>query len=307
MVLCVVIGMDQFIDDFLKTMQLAKGAASRTVVAYATDLSQFSQFVADRGLAHPSQVNHLVIREFLASLKEQGLAKSSIGRKMAALRSFFRYLCLRGTLSASPIMGVSTPRREKRLPHFLYQQEVEILLAAPGTNTPLALRDVAILETLYATGIRLSELVRLNLNDMDFKLRCIRVMGKGAKERIVPIGRAALVACEDYLVLGRPVLAQVAGLPEPERAFFLNYQGRRLSGRSVERIVARYLAKIAFARHASPHAIRHSFATHLLENGADLRVVQELLGHVDVSTTQIYTHLSKEKLKRVYDRTHPRA
>ena len=257
------------------------------------------------GITRPDEVTHLLIREYLASLKESGLTKSTIGRKLAAIRSFFRYLCRTEIVAYNPLLGVATPRRDRLLPHFLYVHEVEQLLAAPEAATPLARRDLAILETFYATGIRLSELVGLDLGDIDFSLGYVRVFGKGAKERIVPIGRVALAACEDYLVSARPRLAarsQAAG-----KALFLNYQGGRLSGRSVERMLARYLDKIALGRQLSPHAIRHSFATHLLENGADLRVVQELLGHVNVSTTQIYTHLSKDRLKRVYDRAHPRA
>lgn len=296
--------MYHYIDDFLKTMQVAKGATSRTVVAYGTDLSQFGQFLAERGVSSPEGVTHLLVREYLASLKDQGMERSTIARKMAAMRSFFRHLCRAGILDHNPLAGVGAPRRERRLPSFLYPHEMERLLAAPDAETPLALRDVAILETFYATGIRLAELVGLNLGDIDFRLHCIRVMGKGAKERVVPIGRVALAACEDYLTLGRPRLADSNG---GEKAFFLNYRGRRLSGRSVERMLRRYLEKIAYHRQASPHALRHTFATHLLENGADLRAVQELLGHVDISTTQIYTHLSKERLKRVYDRAHPRA
>ena len=305
MVLYVVTVMDQLIEDFLKTLQVAKGAASKTVIAYGTDLSQFCQFLGERGVNQPEQVTHLAIREYLAGLRELGLARSSIGRKLAAVRSFFRYLCRRGTLSLNPVLGVATPRKERRLPRFLYPHEIESLLAAPTQETPLAIRDVAILETLYATGIRLSELVGLELGDIDFSLGCVRVMGKGAKERIVPVGHVALAACKDYLLSARPVLT--ASCAAPIKAFFLNYRGGRLSGRSVERMLARYLERIALARKASPHAIRHTFATHLLENGADIRVVQELLGHVDISTTQIYTHLTKERLKRVYDRAHPRA
>lgn len=296
--------MDQLIEGFLETIRLTKGADSKTAVAYATDLYQFNRFLGEHGIAAPEQVTHLLLREFLARLRKQNLAKSTIGRKIAAVRSFYRFLCRRGLIANNPVLGLSTPRREKHLPRFLYPEEVERLLAAPRSPAPLRLRDLAILETFYATGMRLSELVGLQLGDVDFGLGCVRVMGKGAKERIVPMGRVALAACEDYLLMGRPALA--AGRGE-EPAFFLNYRGGALSGRSVERMLARYLAWIAMDRRATPHSLRHSFATHLLENGADLRVVQELLGHVNVSTTQIYTHLTKERLKRVYERTHPRA
>ncbi len=297
--------MDLLVQEYLETVRATRGIAARTIVAYHADLRQFCLFAQARGVTRPSEVTHLLIREYLARLKEDGLAKSTIGRKLAAIRSFFRYLCRAGVIAYNPLSGVATPRRDRLLPRFLYPHEVERLLAAPEEETPLARRNLAILETLYATGMRLSELVGLDLGDLDFALGCVRVFGKGAKERIVPIGRVALAACEDYLVLARPKLA--ANSHTAGKAFFLNYQGGRLSGRSVERILARYLDRIAVERRLSPHAIRHSFATHLLENGADLRVVQELLGHVNVSTTQIYTHLSKDRLKRVYERAHPRA
>ncbi|MGQ9778459.1 MAG: tyrosine recombinase XerC [Bacillota bacterium] len=297
--------MESLIREYLTAMRATKGMATRTVVAYETDLLQFCRFLATRGLAAPEGVTHLVVREFLARLKEKGLAKSSMGRKLAALRSFFKYLCRSGHLAHNPMLGVATPRKERRLPRFLYPQEVELLLAACKDTTPLARRDLAILELLYATGIRLSELVGLDVDDVDFSLACVRVMGKGGRERIVPMGRPAVVACEDYLRVARPLLL---GRSNPdEQAFFLNRLGTRLSGRSVQRILARALARVAVIRQVSPHALRHSFATHMLENGADLRVVQELLGHVNVSTTQIYTHVTKERLKRVYERAHPRA
>ena len=303
--LCGVCGMNQLIDDFLQTMHIAKGISDHTVVAYGTDLLQFVHFLGGHDIDQIEQINHLLIREFLAFLKDEGLARSTISRKMAAIRSFFRYLCRQGLLQVNPVLGISAPRKERRLPSFLYPLEVESLLAAPERSTPLALRDIAIMETLYATGIRLSELTGLKLGDIDFDLGSVRVFGKGAKERIVPIGRVALKACREYMDEARPVLA--ARSQTKSKAFFLNYRGTELSGRSVERMLARYLRKIAFARQASPHSLRHSFATHILENGADLRVVQELLGHVDVSSTQIYTHLSKERLKRIYDKAHPRA
>lgn len=300
-----VAGMEQLIKDFLETMQIARGASGHTLVAYRTDLLQFLQFLTEHGITDASQVNHLLIREYLAAMKKQGLLRSSIRRKVAAIRSFYRYLCRSGATAFNPVLGVATPRQERRLPRFLYPQEIENLLAVPRGENPLAMRDVAILETLYATGIRLAELTGLNLGDLEFDLDCLRVLGKGAKERIVPIGRYALDACRDYLYRARPILASRGSAGE--KAFFLNYRGNRLTGRSVERLLDRYLRMIAVNRGASPHALRHSFATHLMENGADLRVVQELLGHVSVSTTQIYTHLSRERLKRVYDRSHPRA
>lgn len=297
--------MNLLVQEYLDTVRATGGITGRTVIAYTTDLKQFYRFLAERGVDRADGVTRLLVREFLAVLKARGLAKSSIRRKMAAIRSFYRYLCQRGLIGFNPLMGVSAPRKEKLLPSFLYPREIEVLLSAPEVDAPLAQRDLAILETLYATGIRLSELTGLDVADVDFALGCLRVMGKGAKERVVPIGRAALAACEEYLLLARPALAlhsKVTG-----RALFLNYLGGRLTGRSVERMLARYLRKIALGRQISPHSIRHSFATHLLENGADLRVVQELLGHVSISTTQIYTHLSRERLKRVYERSHPRA
>lgn len=240
----------------------------------------------------------------MAQLQEKGLSKSTVARKLAALRSFYRYLTREEIINANPMTNVTTPKLEKRLPKFLYYQEVEALLNAPDASNQ-GQRDKAILETIYGGGLRVSELVGMNMGDIDFSLGYARVFGKGSKERIVPLGGAALRALKQYISCGRKELE--AKSISRQEALFLNKYGGRLSARSVRNIVNKYVAQAALTQKISPHALRHSFATHLLEAGADLRSVQELLGHVKMATTQVYTHVTKKQLKTVYQKTHPRA
>lgn len=297
--------LESLADEFLTHLKVGKNYSLNTFESYGLDLGEFLQFLEEEGITGFNQVDHLLIRKYLTRLKNKPLAKSSISRKLACIRSFFKFLCREGYLGNNPVLGVASPKRDKRLPQFLYQNEITALLEQPDPATPLGIRDRAILELFYSSGLRLQELAGLTLADLDLSRGYLKVFGKGAKERLVPLGGAAGRALQSYLTEVRPRLAAVSRTGS--KHVFLNYRGTELSGRSIERLLDKYLKEMAFNRKISPHALRHTFATHLLENGADLRVVQELLGHVDISTTQIYTHLTKERVRAVYLRSHPRA
>ena len=297
-----------YLDNFIVYLKVEKNASPRTQESYQSDIWQFTDFLAEEldvpgEHVTPKQVDHLVVRKYLALLQKKGLHRSTIARKLAGIRSFFRYLCREEIIVINPMLRISTPKLEKRLPEFLYEDEITLLLEAPDSGTPAGLRDKAILEVLYSSGLRVSELVGLDIADIDMEMEYVRAMGKGSKERVVPLGTYALRAVNRYLKEGRTLLQgnQVTG------ALFLNRSGGRLTARSVRDIVAKYVKQVSIQRKISPHTLRHSFATHLLDRGADLRSVQELLGHVKMSTTQIYTHVTKQKLKSVYEKTHPRA
>lgn len=295
---------DGLINEFFDYIQ-ERNYSVHTRQAYAEDLSQFVEFLNETRRDDLSKVDHRILREYLAKLKEKGLAKTSIARKIASLRSFYRYLARQEVVPSNPVIGLMTPKKERRLPSFLYPQEMLELLELPG-NHPKGIRDRAILETLYGAGIRCGELVGLNLSDLDLSRGYLRVFGKGAKERLVPLGRPGRDALNRYLENVRQRFLSESGRVD-EKAVFLNTKGGRLTDRSIRRIVEEYVHQMALKKKISPHALRHSYATHMLEAGADLRVVQELLGHVDVSTTQIYTHLSRERIRAIYNQSHPRA
>ena len=295
---------DRWQDEFLSYYVAGRRASLHTVTAYGGDLGQFRGYLEGAGVTSFAEIGRREWRGFLSSLVEAGYSRSTIARKLSALRSFFGYLVWRGVISASPVDDVPVPKQVRKLPSYLGIPEVEQLLALPDPRTPLGLRDRALLEVLYATGIRVSELVGLNLGDTDCSAGAVVVRGKGSKERFVPLGSQAITALGEYLERGRPRLAARAS---PGRALFLNGRGGRLSGRSVRRILDRYVEQLALTTHVSPHTLRHSFATHLLQRGADLRSVQEMLGHVSVKTTQIYTHVDSTQLRQAYNRFHPRA
>ncbi|MHB9145350.1 MAG: tyrosine recombinase XerC [Symbiobacteriia bacterium] len=304
---------------YLAYLQGERNASPHTLLSYTQDLDQFLASWAEEcgSLArlNPKDADYLLVRRFLARLQHQGYSKRSVARKLAAIRSFFRFLCKEGVLEVNPASQVATPKQEKKIPEFLFEDEVVNLIMCPNSRTPLGLRDRAILETLYATGARVGELVGLNLTDIDYSLGQVTVFGKGRRERIVPLGSEAIKALGTYLEHARPKLlaaadgrSEKAAPPEQsEKALFLGHRGTRLTDRGVRYMVEKYVHQTAVKRKCSPHTIRHSFATHLLNNGADLRVVQELLGHLNLSTTQIYTHVTKERLKQVYDQAHPRS
>jgi len=305
---------DKYINMFLDHLKYERNVSDHTLRNYRIDLLQFYDYLAPadrKGNRRPvdvRQIDNITIREFLSTLYLKKKKKTSVARKLATLRSFFKYLCREQILELNPARLVATPRLEKKLPKFLTVEEVIRFIETPDTETVLGKRDRAILELLYATGMRVSELVSLNVNDIDFKNRSIRVRGKGRKERIVPFGRKAREALELYLGVRGQLLLEA---PEEERdalALFLNYQGTRITTRSVGRVIDRYAKMCADINpDISPHSLRHSFATHLLNAGADLRAIQELLGHARLTTTQVYTHLSTQKLIEVYDKAHPKA
>jgi integrase/recombinase XerC len=286
--------MERHIEKFLRYLEIEKNASSHTVLNYRLDLEDFQQFLKDVDVAN---VDYLLVRKYLAHLKEKNLAARSVGRKLSSLRSFFRFLVKDNYLKANPTDAIASPKQEKALPHFLTEEDVARLIEAPSQETLKGLRDHAIFETLYSTGIRISELVGLTEDAVDFIGATVKVYGKGKKERLLPIGERALRAIRRYL--GKRAVAS--------RRIFLNKNKKPITDRGVRKVMAQYLRVLSLREHVSPHTLRHSFATHLLNRGADLRSVQELLGHANLSTTQIYTHLTTEKLKSVYDKAHPRA
>jgi integrase/recombinase XerC len=311
------------LEDFLEHLRLNDNASLHTVRAYESDLSQFLAFLAARvGRRRteltPGDFDHLNIREFLGDLHKRGNSRSSAARKLAAIRTFGRYLRREGVLEGDPAALVGTPKREQRLPSHLGEAEMSRLLEMPDASHPLGRRDRAILELFYASGLRLSELVGLDLEDVNLNGRMVRVLGKGGKERIVPFNRTAEAALRAWLMdlqtWGRP-FDRAQGRQQGDRSrarrrgqpLFLNYQGGRLSTRSVDRLVRKYVAACSTRFGISPHALRHSFATHLLERGADLRAIQELLGHARLSTTQRYTHVNAAQLMEAYRKAHPKA
>jgi integrase/recombinase XerC len=293
-------------------LRIERNASAHTLRSYSADLVQFDNFLSEKNLAQGpngeaavEKIDHLMIRAFLGHLYRDH-KKSSLGRKLASLRSFFKYLVQEGYLAQNPAEIVATPRQEKPLPNFMPVDEVFALLDIPDGSKTWGARDKAILETLYSTGIRVSELVGLSDGDLDFTLGIIRVLGKGSKERIVPIGEKAMDAIRECMKQRDAVVTKTEGR-DVKTPIFVNTRGGRLTSRSVGRILEKYLLQGGLWRKISPHALRHSFATHLLDAGADLRAIQELLGHASLSTTQRYTHVSIDKLMEVYDRAHPRA
>lgn len=321
--------MKEQLAEFLDHLRLNENASAHTVRAYESDLSQFVTFLA----AHlhrrrpdllASDFNHVHIRAFLGDLHKRGNSRSSAARKLAAIRSFAKYLRREGAIDGDPAALVGTPKREERLPAHLAEAEVSRLLDMPDTSSPLGRRDRAILELFYASGLRLSELVGVGLEDVNLSSRVVRVLGKGGKERIVPFNRSTEAAIRAWLTDRETIAAGIrdagSGIRNAAETrskeslrrrkaepLFLNYQGGRLSTRSVNRLVRKYVAACSTRFGISPHALRHSFATHLLERGADLRVIQELLGHARLSTTQRYTHVNSAQLLDAYRKAHPKA
>ncbi|MEA3490100.1 MAG: tyrosine recombinase XerC [Candidatus Omnitrophota bacterium] len=288
----------RFIEKFEKYLDVERNYSKHTLRNYRSDLEELSDFLKGKD---PKKVTHLDLRRFLAELKRRNCAKRTIVRKLGAIRSFFRFLLRDKYIRTNPTDGIFTPKMEKRLPEFLDTGKTLKLVTAPTLDNILGLRDRAILEVLYSAGIRVSELVGLNQEHVDLIAGVVKVKGKGKKERIALLGREAQRALRNYIE-GRN-----AGRPGGPDALFLNKRGTRLTDRSVRRIVDKYVRQCSIEQKISPHSIRHSFATHLLNNGADLRSVQELLGHKNLSTTQIYTHLGTQRIKEIYSKAHPRA
>ena len=288
---------NQPVERFLRYLSAERNASAYTSSNYALDLNQFFRFLGRRSV---SAITPLDIRRFVAHLSTQQSSRRTIARKLSCLRSFFRFLCREGRLSHNPAAAIPTPRLEKRLPSFLDEQQITRLLETPPTKKWQGLRDRALLEALYSTGMRVGELSGLNLEDLDEISGTVIVRGKGKKERLCPIGETALKAIRGYLAK-RPKKLRVP------YALFVSQKGTRLTVRQVDRLLAQYVRLAQLPASISPHSLRHSFATHLLDRGADLRSVQELLGHASLSTTQIYTHITPQRLKKVYDQAHPRA
>jgi integrase/recombinase XerD len=294
--------------DFLAYLEFERGLSRNTLEAYRSDLLQFGRFLAGNG-GNALTASSAQISDFLTQLARgdgNGKAPASpatLHRKAACLRSFYRHLRRENMMDDDPTASLSSPRRGRRLPEVLTRGEVQALLSSPKGSDPSALRDRALLEVMYACGLRASEVIGLDVSDVDLDEGLLRARGKGSKERVVPIGRAAVGAIRSYLSHGRMALVRLA----PERALFVNFRGQALTRQGLYKIVRRHAATAGLADRMSPHTLRHTFATHLLSGGCDLRSVQEMLGHADVATTQLYTHLSSERLKEVYFRAHPRA
>jgi tyrosine recombinase XerC len=290
--------MNSQLSRFLTYLSDEKRYSDYTVRAYGTDLAHFVDFlIENQGKSRWEEVKADDVKNFLGFVLRHGYSRRAAARKLSSVKSFFKFLCWDGVLDYNPARGVKTPKLEKRLPGFLTQSQIEEALNIAGDD-PVSRRDRAILEVLYGAGLRAAELVGLNIDDIDFSGETIKVRGKGQKERILPLGQMAKKSLEQLLTLRN-------GAPEP--AVFLSKHGKRLSTRELQRIVKRRLLQIGDASGAHPHILRHSFATHLLERGADIRAVQELLGHSSLATTQVYTHLTAERLKKIYDKAHPRA
>ena len=297
----------QIIEEFVHHLDVERGLAKNSLAAYGQDLRKFDRFLQRKG-CKAQQVRQGEIDEFARDLSRarpggRALAAPSVARVLNAVRMFYRYLLAEKLVTADPTAQVRAPRTTKSLPRFLTLNEIERLLAAPDARTPLGLRDSAMLEVLFATGMRVSELISLRVRDANLGSGCVRCLGKGSKERLVPMSRAAIVRLEAWLSRGRPALAD----GQKAAALFLNSRGGAMSRQGFWKILKEYGDALGLGSRLSPHVLRHSFATHLLERGADLRSVQVMLGHADISTTQRYTHVNRDRLKRVYRQTHPRA
>jgi integrase/recombinase XerC len=306
---------ENYFKEFLEHMRYERNVSAHTLRNYASDLGQFHDFIApvidantlERRGVELGDIDHITIREWMAALHDANKKKTSIARKLASVRTFFQFLVREGKLEMNPAKLVSTPRIERKLPNHLSMEDAVRFIETPDTETDMGKRDRAILEFLYATGVRVSELVTLDLKEIDFENRSVRVTGKRRKQRIVPFGQHALAALNAYLDIRKNFLHSAPVAEREDQAVFLNYQGTRITTRSVGRMVDKYIKQCADIHNISPHSMRHSFATHLLDSGADLRDIQELLGHARLSTTQIYTQVSMEKLIEVYDKAHPKA
>ena len=294
--------MSEKLSKFLDFLKYEKNASPHTISAYRRDLLQFKNYLKNKQL-NLEQADNIVIRGFLAVLYEKKVKKSTSSRKLAAIRSFYQFCIQRKWMADNPAKIVATPKQEKTVPSFLTEEEMAEFLDFPRSGKVLDLRDNAMLELLYASGIRVSELIGLNFEDLNFEERLIRVKGKGKKERMIPFGKTAEERLRIYI--SRRMMINKGKIDE--EALFLNYRGQRLSTRSVERTVSFYIQRSAVRRKISPHSLRHSFATHLLSRGADLRIIQELLGHESLATTQKYTHMDLKRLLEVYKKSHPRS
>lgn len=295
--------MKKLIHEFINYLSVERGLAVNTLESYGRDLRQYSEFLDTDDESALDSVSRTTIVNYLLYLQSQGKATATIARRLAALKAFYQFLVREKRIHDDPTANLESPKLEKRLPKVLSVGEVERLLAQPDAGQAAGVRDRAMLELLYATGIRVSELVSLDVTDVNLEMGYIKCSGKGSKERIVPLGSLAIQSCRDYLGVARPRLVR----EREEQALFVNHHGHRLTRQGFWKIVKKYADDAKIEKEITPHTLRHSFATHLLENGADLRSVQEMLGHADISTTQIYTQITRGRLKEVYAKAHPRA
>ncbi len=295
--------MDTLIDQFIHFLAVEKGLSQNTLESYQRDMVGFTAYLQERGVTQIQDSTRAQIIGYLMTLQKKGRATATLSRNMASIRAFYQFLVRDKLIDKDPSIHLETPKIEKRLPKVLSIEEVERLLESPPVHHPAGLRDKAMLELLYATGIRVSELVHLNIGDVNLEMGFVKCMGKGSKERIIPLGSVAVEIVRQYINIGRPRLLKEGS----ETALFLNHLGKKITRQGFWKIIKRYAQKANIRTEITPHTLRHSFATHLLENGADLRSVQEMLGHADISTTQIYTHVTRTRIKDIYAKTHPRA
>ena len=299
--------METTVHTFLSYLKVEKGLAANSILAYGRDLRRFCAFLAKRRIKQPSAIAREDIVDFLGSLYREKLDSRSVARYLVSLRGFFKFAFMERLVAIDPTENLESPKVRRSLPTYLRVDEVEKLLNYPDPGTPKGLRDRAMLEVLYSTGLRVSELANLQLADLDVRMGCVRCIGKGDKERLVPIGRKAIAAVEEYLANGRKKFVRPGQSAADSQILFLTHHGHKLSRVSIWKILHEYGIKLGLRGRLTPHKLRHSFATHLLEGGADLRSVQLMLGHADISTTQIYTHVVEDRLKQIYKAHHPRA
>lgn len=295
--------MERLLKDFVAYLSVEKGLAANTLESYQRDLKKYLRFLKNIGQDNPAGTHRKDISRYLQEQREKGLAPATLTRNLASIRSFYNFLLIEQLVKENPAAELDSPRAEKKLPQVLSFKDMELLLEQPETEEVIGRRDKAMLEVLYATGIRVSELVFLCVNDVNVKMGFLKCDGKGNKERIIPLGSMAIRSVQEYLQFSRNKLLK----QKDEKALFINQHGKRLTRQGFWKILKKYAFKAGIGSEITPHTLRHSFATHLLENGADLRSVQEMLGHADISTTQIYTQVTRKKIKEVYDQTHPRA
>ncbi len=295
--------MHDYLQEFTNYIAVERGLAPNTLESYGRDLRQYLDYLHDKKGISPTEATQPIVGGYLLYLQAKGRAASTISRALAAIKAFYHFLVREQIINRDPTINLDAPKQEKRLPRVLSVESVVELLEQPDLKTPSGIRDRTMLEVLYATGLRVTELVTLKISDVNLKEGYIKCTGKGSKERIVPLGKVAIKYLQFYLEHARKFLAS----DPAEEVLFLNHHGHGLTRQGFWKIIKKYAEKIDAVESITPHTLRHTFATHLLENGADLRAVQELLGHADISTTQIYTHLTKNRLKEVYDKAHPRA
>ncbi len=295
--------MQTYFSQYINYLKAERNASPFTIRNYRTDLNDFFHFLKIQNIESLHDINKQILRAYLLRLVQRGIVKASISRKLSAIRSFYHYLQREGLINSESILDISSPKIDKRLPEFLTLNEIKKLLESPDLTTPSGQRDRAILELLYASGLRVSELVKLDLDQVNLNTREIRVWGKGSKERVVLIGEPAAAALNNYITQSRPQFL----ISNKQQAIFINRYGKRLIERRVQKILEHHAKRARITKKVHPHMLRHTFATHLLDGGADLRVVQELLGHTSLSSTQIYTHVSKSQAKNIYRSAHPMA